>query len=163
MQAKQDCELNAARRWVERWGQEYAPLGVSVLGDELYWHEPFCRALLAQGFEFLLVCKPQSHQALYEWVAFLERSGAVQILLVKRWTGKRHAIDPYRYVAAVPLREGDDALPVNWCELTTTTADGQLIYRKAFATSPAVDASTPTPAIHPSFARISTSSHVPSQ
>jgi hypothetical protein len=96
---------------------------------------------LAQGFEFLLVCKPQSHQELYEWVAFLERSGAVQTLLRKRWTGTRHEIDTYRYVAAVPLREGDDTLPVNWCELTTTTEDGQVIYRNAFATSDAVDAS----------------------
>ena len=140
-QAKQDCELNAARRWLERWSQEYAPLGVTVLGDDLYGHEPFCRALLAQGFEFLLVCKPQSHQELYEWVAFLERSGAVQTLVRKRWTGTRHEIDTYRYVAAVPLREGDDALLVNWCELTTTTADAQVIYRTAFATSHAVDAS----------------------
>jgi hypothetical protein len=41
-QAKQDCELNAARRWLQRWGPEYAPLGVTVLGDDLYCHEPFC-------------------------------------------------------------------------------------------------------------------------
>ena len=140
-QAKQDCELNAARRWLERWSQEYAPLGVTVLGDDLYGHEPFCRALLAQGFEFLRVCKPQSHQELYEGVAFLERSGAVQTLVRKRWTGTRHEIDTYRYVGAVPLREGDDALLVNWGELTTTTEDAQVIYRTAFATSHAVDAS----------------------
>ena len=39
-QAKQDCELNAAKRWLGRWGSEYAPLGVTVLGDDLYCHEP---------------------------------------------------------------------------------------------------------------------------
>jgi hypothetical protein len=38
--AKQDCELNAAKRWLGRWGSEYAPLGVTVLGDDLYCHEP---------------------------------------------------------------------------------------------------------------------------
>lgn len=115
--AKQDCELNAARRWLDPWGAEYAPLGVTVLGDDLYYPEPFCRALLAQGFQFLLVCKPQSHPELDEWVEFLARSGTIQTHVVKRWTGKRHEIDTYRYVAAVPLRAGDDALTIQWCEL----------------------------------------------
>jgi hypothetical protein len=66
---------------------------VTVLGDDLYCHEPFCRELLAQGFEFILVCKPDSHPLLYEWVEFLERSGSVKTLVRKRWTGKRHGID----------------------------------------------------------------------
>jgi hypothetical protein len=39
---KQDCELNAAKRWLAQWGATYAPLGVTVLGDDLYCHEPFC-------------------------------------------------------------------------------------------------------------------------
>lgn len=141
-QEKQDCELNAARRWLDQWGATYAPLGVTVLGDDLYCHEPFCRALWSQGFQFLLVCKPESHPELYDWVEFLARSGTVQTHVVKRWTGKRHEIDSYRYVTAVPLRAGDDALTVNWCELTTTTADGKVLYHNAFATSHPVDAAT---------------------
>lgn len=92
-QAKQDCEINAAKRWLGRWGSEYAPLGVTVLGDDLYCHEPFCREVLTQGFEFILVCKPQSHPLLYEWVEFLERGGSVKTLVRKRWTGKRPEID----------------------------------------------------------------------
>lgn len=139
---KQDCELNAAMRWLAQWGTAYAPLGVTLLGDDLYCHEPFCRALLAHGFQFLLVCKPESHPELYDWVDFLERSGAVTTHVVKRWTGKRHEIDTYRYVAAVPLRAGDDALTVQWCELATTTTDGKILYRNAFATSHPIDAST---------------------
>ncbi|MCA1605953.1 MAG: ISNCY family transposase, partial [Acidobacteria bacterium] len=112
---------------------------MAVLGDDLYCHEPFCRDLLAQGSEFILVCKPDSHPLLYEWVEFLERSGSVKTLVRKRWTGKRHEIDTYRYVGAVPLRDGDDALVVNWCELTTTTLDSQVVYHNAFATSHAVE------------------------
>jgi hypothetical protein len=138
-QTKQDCEINAAKRWLGRWGSEYASLGVTVLGDDLYCHEPFCRELLGQGFQFILVCKPQSHPLLYEWVEFLERSGSVKTRVRKRWTGKRPEIDTYRYVSAVPLRDGDDALLVNWCELTTTTLDGQVVYHNAFATSHAVE------------------------
>lgn len=138
---KQDCELNAALRWLAREGAGYAALKATVLGDDLYCHEPFCRALLAQGLDFILVCKPDSHKTLYEWVDDLERTGAVNTVVQKRWTGKHHEIDTYRYVGSVPLRDHDDALLVNWCEITTTRAeDGKVLYRNAFATSLAIDA-----------------------
>ena len=35
----------------------------------------------------------------------------------------------------VPLRDGDDALEVNWCALTTRDADGKIVYKNAFATN----------------------------
>jgi hypothetical protein len=136
---KQDCELNAALRWLESRGDRYAALGTTVLGDDLYCHEPFCRALLSKGFDFILVCKPDSHKTLYEWVDDLERNGVVNTVVCQRWTGKRHETDTYRYVSAVPLRDADDALRVNWCEITTRLADGQVLYRNAFATSLMID------------------------
>ena len=136
---KQDCEINASLRWLESRGSQYAALGTTVLGDDLYCHEPFCRALLAKGLEFILVCKPDSHKTLYEWVDDLERTGIVKTVVHKRWTGKRHETGTYRYVSAVPLRNADDALAVNWCEITTRTAGGKVLYRNAFATSLMVD------------------------
>ena len=132
---KQDCEINASLRWLERQGSQFAALDTTVLGDDLYCHEPFCRALLDKQFEFILVCKPDSHKTLYEWVDDLERNGVVQTVMDKRWTGKHYEIDTYRYVSAVPLRDTDDALLVNWSEITTRAEDGKVLYRNAFATS----------------------------
>ena len=132
---KQDCEINASLRWLESQGSRYAALGTTVLGDDLYCHEPFCRALLAKGLEFILVCKADSHKTLYEWVDDLDRNGIVKTSVHIRWTGKRHETDSYRWVSDVPLRNADDALTVNWCEITTRTADGKILYRNAFATS----------------------------
>jgi len=37
------------------------------------------------------------------------------------------------------LRDSDDALLVNWCEITTRTEEGKILYRNAFATSLAID------------------------
>lgn len=136
---KQDCEINASLRWLERQGSQFAALGTTVLGDDLYCHEPFCRALLDKRFEFILVCKPDSHKTLYEWVDDLDRNGVVKTVVLKRWTGKHYEIDTYRYVSAVPLRNTDDALLVNWCEITTRAEDGKVLYRNAFATSLAVN------------------------
>jgi Fe2+ or Zn2+ uptake regulation protein len=137
---KQDCEINAAKRWLAVYGEELRRLGVTVLGDDLYCHEPFCLVLLSFGLGFILVCKPTSHATTYEWLEYLERIGAVRTVVRTRWTGKRHETDTYRYAADVPLRDADDALKVNWCELTTTTtADGNVLYRNAFATNQALD------------------------
>jgi len=116
---KQDCELAAAGRWLARWSARYAPWGITVLGDDLYSHQPFCQAIRDQGGHFLFVCRPDSHPTLYEWVADFDRLGYVRTVVKTRWTGKERLIDTYRYVLQAPLRDSDDALLVNGCERTT--------------------------------------------
>jgi hypothetical protein len=63
---KQDCENAAAKRWLGQHGERYSALKVTVLGDDLYCHQPLCQQLLAQGFNLSLVCRPESHATLYE-------------------------------------------------------------------------------------------------
>jgi len=74
---KQDCENAAAKRWVHQYGAHYAPHGITILGDDLYSRTPVCNALLEEGFNFLLVCKPSSHKTLYEWVDEIDALGEV--------------------------------------------------------------------------------------
>lgn len=105
----------------------------------MYCHEPFCRDALRRGFDFIWVCKPNSHAITYEWLAFLERSHAVHTVVHRRWTGRRRETDTYRYAHALPLRDGEDALSVNWCELTTTDEKGNILYHNSFATSLRLD------------------------
>ncbi len=57
--------------------------------------------------------------------------------------GNRSAVPPHRqevfrhlsHRQSVPLRNGDDALVVNWCELVTTNAEGNVLFRNAWARS----------------------------
>ena len=65
----------------------------------------------------------------------LERLGKVSTVQRRYWTGKTHRTDTYRYVNQVPLRNSDDALMVNWCELVTMDAEGDVVFRNAWATS----------------------------
>jgi hypothetical protein len=135
---KQDCENAAAKRWLDQFGARYRSLGITILGDDLYCKQPLCEAILQQGLNFILVCKPDSHKTLYEWVAGLAATEDVQTLTIERRQGKRTYTDTYRFVKQVPLRDGDDALMVNWCELTTTRDDGKVIYHNTFATNHAI-------------------------
>jgi hypothetical protein len=132
---KQDCEIQAAKRWVEKWGDFYAKRGVTLLGDDLFSREPFCRALKDKGLHFILVCKPDSHPQLYQTVAFLAANGVLGRKVVRRWVGKYAEIATYRFANKLPLTGEADALGVNWCEVTLTREDtGEQLYKNAFAT-----------------------------
>ena len=128
---KQDCENAAAKRWVKRQGKRYRDLRITVLGDDLYCRQPLCELLLAEGFNFIVSCLPTSHQTLYEHLAGIALPSVVR----QQWTGKCAHTYTYRYLNQVPLRDTDDALLVNWCELVITDAEGTLLYQNAFATS----------------------------
>lgn len=139
---KQDCELNAATRWLQQWGARLASWRTTLLGDDLYCHQPFCQQVLSQGCDFLFVCLPSSHALLYEWVADFTRTGEVSTLVRSRWTGTERLTDTYRWLNDLPLRDGQGALTVGWCELTTTAPNGKVLYRNAWASSKPVSADT---------------------
>lgn len=59
----------------------------------------------------------------------------VDSLVVKRYRSKICETYHYRYVNSVPLRDGEDALNLNWCELTITTNDDNIISQNSFITN----------------------------
>jgi hypothetical protein len=133
---KQDCEQKAAKRWVEGHAHRFPPNRVTILADDLHCHQPFCEHLRSHHFNFILVCLPTSHPALYEEIALLDKIGAVEQLVTHHWNGRFRERWTYRFVNQLPLRSGADALFVNWCELTILhTQTGELLYRNAFATN----------------------------
>lgn len=135
---KQDCEIAASKRWLERCGETYAAYNITLLGDDLYAHQPFCQAALTAKFNFIFTCKPDSHQKLYEWLQFLQAKPDEQLptLVCRHWNGQFAEIWTYRYVNQLPLRGGEQALEVNWCELTITRQDtGEQLYHNAFVTN----------------------------
>jgi hypothetical protein len=128
---KQDGENAAAKRWLLQHGERYSALNMTVLGDDLYCHQPLCQQFLTQGFNFILVCRPESHTTLYEHLDGID----LPTVITKHWTGKVEETYTYRYLNGVPLKDGDDALLVNWCELTVSCPDGKVVYKNSFATN----------------------------
>jgi len=129
--AKQDCERQAVKRWLRSHGERCAALRPVYLGDDLYACQPVCRAMLDAGGDFLLTAKPASHQTLYEYL------DGIRLPTRQRTAGRgaKRRIHRYRWMTDLPIRDGDDALRVNWLEITSARPNGKVTYRGTFVTS----------------------------
>jgi len=107
---------------------------VTLLGDDLYARQPYCEDVLEGDFHFLFTCKSSSHKYLYECVEEAESGVDIHEVVHKRWTGKERLYEHYRFMNEVPIRDGEDALRVNWCELQITDESGKVRKRFAFIT-----------------------------
>ncbi|MFZ5904467.1 MAG: ISNCY family transposase [Chloroflexota bacterium] len=141
-QEKQDCERSAAKRWLAQCQGHFAAHSVTYLGDDLYANQPLCQ-LLAETYQqfFVFVCKPESHEGLYQWLDFLDKNRTLETLTQRHWNGKRGELWQYRFALQVPLRNGDDALLVNWFEVVITDEKaGNILYQNSFVTNHPVTA-----------------------
>jgi hypothetical protein len=128
---KQDCERNAAKRWLATHAGRVKELRPVYLGDDLFACQPFCQAVLASGGDFMLTAKPDSHVALYDFMNGAE----LDEMSVMRKEGPKKLTFRYRWFTGAPLREGKDALNVNWIGVTISDAKGKVTYDGAFITS----------------------------
>ncbi len=151
---KQDCERVAAKRWLTQQARQFKPYSVTLLGDDLYSNQPLCQVILAHKFNFILVCKPESHQILYEWLDSLAASNDIDQVTLRRWNGRFTEIITCRFVEAVPLRGGEAALLVNWCEVTIThSKSGEQLYYNTFVTNHDLTEQTVIPIVEAGRAR----------
>ena len=133
---KQDCERMAGKRWIDKHAKHVAPYSVTLLGDDLYSNQPLCKLALENGFNFLFVCKPDSHATLYERLAFWQANDAIKELETRRKNGRFTEITLYRYMNDVFLRGGPGALAVHWLEITSVNAKtGEQLYHNSFITN----------------------------
>ncbi len=135
---KQDCEINAAKRWMDKEAGRYVAAlngNVTFLGDDLYAHQPFCRRILLHDGHFIFTCKPDSHTYLTEWIGLLEQSKDLRTVTIRVKDARGHWENHvYRYANGVPLAEGEGALKVNWCEVTITGEHRKTPYHNAWVT-----------------------------
>ena len=144
---KQDCERVAAKRWLARHQEHFPDDTVTYLGDDLYANQPLGQLIAETHHQFFIfVCKPESHVGLYEWIDFLEKTNSVAKVTQRHWNGKHGEIWQYRFAQQVPLRNGDDALLVNWFELVMThEKTGAILYQNSFVTNHAITAANVIP------------------
>ena len=135
---KQDCERAAAKRWLARHAVALARFRPVYLGDDLYACQPIAQAIRDTGGNFILTCKPGSHQTVTEYLTGVELKEHRQVVVQR---GKKTTC-VYRWLTEVPLRGTADALVVNWFSIETFNAAGKSTYRNAFVTDLPVTADT---------------------
>ncbi|MCI0398842.1 MAG: ISNCY family transposase [Chloroflexi bacterium] len=142
---KQDCEVNAAKRWVQAEETTLRRYRAVLLGDDLYSKQPLCEVVIASGCDFIFVCHRDSHPALYALVDAVAGLGRLPTISLRHWNGQHGEIWTYHYLHGVLLRSGEAALTVNWCDLLITHEQtGELLYRNEWVTSLALsDSLTP--------------------
>lgn len=135
---KQDCERNAAKRWLARHGASLAHARPVFLGDDLFACQPVAEAIQDAGGNFILTCKPSSHRTVTEYLygAKLEEHRETVLKRGKRTT------TVYRWLPDVPLRGTEDALKVNWFSIEILDAKGKRTYHNSFVTDLPVTADT---------------------
>lgn len=138
---KQDCEINAGKRLVERLRREHPHLDMLILGDAMFAHEPMIEGLKDKQMPFLLSVKPGSHKETFEWVEELERLGD----WVERgsWSegpaAKRRNYE-YRVVREVPLSQSSKQW-VTFIEVWERDKAGKQVYHSSWVTDLEVNAS----------------------
>ena len=109
--SKNDCELNAAKRLLERLSQDYPRLPICLQGDALYAVEPIMKLCREHGWKYILTQKATRQKVLaesYEWIASgggaervegigKEKGMGEYVNHVEETAGKKEEANMYRY------------------------------------------------------------------
>jgi len=117
--SKNDCERNAAERFLRNLHREHPHLKVIVTEDGLASNAPHIRLIKELGMGFILGCQPGDHKSLFEFIEQSEKIGEVH----------RHTIvdgevtHEFRWQNGVPLNDSNSDLQVNFIEYWQRTGD----------------------------------------
>jgi len=116
---KNDCERNAAVRFLEDFRREHPHLKVIVTEDGLSSNAPHINLLKDLDLGFILGCKPGDHKSLFDFVNASEEGE--DVLHLKMTQNKiQHA---FRWMNQVPLNDANPSMLVNFLEYWETKGD----------------------------------------
>jgi Transposase DDE domain len=111
---KNDCERNAAKRFLSKLRQDHPHLKLIVTEDSLSSNAPHIRTLIDHDCHYMLGVKEGDHRYLFEQVAAAEQAG--QVRYYDRddvQSGLRHC---FRFASDLPLNEANPDVRVNFLE-----------------------------------------------
>lgn len=119
---KNDCERNAARRWLEQFRREHPHLPVIITEDGLSSNGPHIQDLKDANCHFIPGVKPGDHAYLFEQLA--ERAEAGDVMTWEVTDPKTKVSQSYLCVNAVSLNETHEGLLVNVLHYVEVDAGG---------------------------------------
>ncbi len=122
-ETKNDCERNAAKRFMDKLRRDHPHLNLIVIEDALSSNAPHIRELQRHRLHYILGVKEGDHGFLFEHIRQAESAGQVTIYeFVDDATGVQHR---YRFMNKVPLNESNQDLLINFLEYWEIRPDGR--------------------------------------
>jgi len=130
---KQDCGINAAKRFIVQLKKDHPRLGILPAGDGLFSKTPIINLVLEQKMHFIFVAKPNDHKFMMQWVADYH---ALPELRVHDFRGRVHR---YQYQNKVPLTAKEEGCLVNYIRYEIINENGKVTYTNSWVTDINVD------------------------
>ena len=134
---KQDCEMNAAKRYIKKIRAAHPQLGLIIGGDALFSRQPLIEQIVVQRFHYIFVAKPDDHKYLMDWVAGYKTLDSIE------FRDKKGRLHVYEWVNSVPLSGREDSVNVNFfrCKVIKTDEDGskRIAYKNSWVTDIEID------------------------
>ena len=115
---KNDCERNAAKRFLTKFRRDYPDLKVIVTEDSLSSNAPHIEMLHDHDVHYLLGVKEGDHAFLFQQVAQAEQAG--RVTYYERDDAKKGVQHRFRFVSDMSLNASNAALRVNFLECWET-------------------------------------------
>ena len=123
-QLKNDCELNAGKRFFPAFRQDHPHLRVIAVGDGLTANAPLIRLLRLWNFGFILVAKPGDHAFLFKQMEEAYRAGTAQVVTI--WDEQTDKLHHFRWLNSVALNESNPDVVINFLEYWEIDKDGKI-------------------------------------
>jgi hypothetical protein len=118
---KNDCERNAAKRFVAKLRQDHPHLKFIITEDSLSSNAPHIETLQDHDLHYILGVKEGDHRYLFQQVQAAEQAG--RVTLYERQDRTARLVHRFRFVNDVPLNASNAALRVNFIEYWAMGAD----------------------------------------
>ena len=115
---KNDCERNAAKRFVTKFRKDHPHLKVIVTEDSLSSNAPHIETLHEHDIRYILGVKEGDHAFLFKQVAEAEQAG--RVTYYERQAHQQGIRHRFRFISDMPLNESHAALRVNFIECWET-------------------------------------------
>lgn len=108
---KQDCEINAGKRFIKRLREDFPHLKITIGGDGLNSKQPLIEALRELRMNFILVAKPDDHTVLMTEFEAQKKLGEVKTARIHREDGSFHE---YEWINKIDLNGNENSVEVNF-------------------------------------------------
>ena len=116
---KNDCERNAAKRFLNDTRREHPHMKFIVIEDALASNAPHIKLLQALNYRYLLGVKQADHKFLFDWV------DNTSTTVIHELIDEKGVIHRFRYLNNAPLNDANFELEINFLEYWEIKPNGK--------------------------------------